>query len=160
MNTKNLNISTLHNMLGKIYHEVAGTVSQDVSHMRTPDVVRLESYVAELESYKKHVMSQDPVDWPHAHKMLIELKELPAPTEQENTTIHELLYIIQIMDVEIVKSQSKDLPAGMYKFDSDRFDKNIDYVRSLITHVKNATPTDRPESAATQFDQEQGIASK
>lgn len=151
METKNLNISSMHSMIRKIYHEVENSVSQDVSHMRNPDIIRLESYVNELESYKGHVMSQDPVDWPHAHKLQIALQPLPDVVEQENTAVHELLHFLHIADTELVESQSKDLPAGLYPFDSVRFDKNIEYVRSLIAHVKASTPTDRPESASTEF---------
>lgn len=156
MKTKNLNISSMHSMIRKIYHEVENSVSQDVSHMRKPDITRLKSYVDEFESYQSHTMSQDPMDWPHSHKLEINLNPLPAVTEQENTTIHELLQFLHIVDAELVESQSKDLPSGLYSFDNDRLKKNIGYVRSLIAHVEDATPTDRPESASTEFKAQQG----
>jgi len=147
---KNLNVLSFHEILRKIDHEVRNSVSQGISHMREPDLVRLDSYVNEIEAYHAHVLSQDPVDWPHAANLDLTLTPIPDPPETESTSIQEILVFIRIVDTELCKSQSKDLPAGLVSYDSGRLTSNLAYLRSLIGFIRTATPTDRPESAASE----------
>jgi len=144
---KNLSVWTLHHKVKQIYVEVDQSVSSSVSHMREPDVGRMEQYLAEFAGYVAHVKAMDPVDWPHWHAHELPFEHLPELAVKENAAVNELLLFLKIMSIELVESQSKDLPAGLVVYDMQRLEKNIAYAHSLLDYVKSSTPTDRPEAA-------------
>ena len=150
MQVKNINIVSMHAMIRKIDHEIRNAVSAGISHMRSPDIARAKTYLDELEAYHEFLVGQDPVDWPHAADVTTTLEPLAPTPDTENTSVKELLSWLKIVEAELTKSQSKDLPAGLVSFDSERLDANIAYARGLISFVEDATPTDRPESAASE----------
>ena len=140
----------MHSTLKWVCHEMENCVSMGVSHLRQPDIDRLKSYVQEFVDYKAHVMSQNPQDWPHAADMAFPLEPLGDAKQTENVTLREILAFFRVMEADFTKCQSKDLPQGLRPADSERFDEKVAYLNSLIAFAESSTPTDRPESSASE----------
>lgn len=149
---KNADIAGLQHRIVIFRNELDKSVSSSVAGFREPDKVRLQSYMDALAAYKAWVVSQDPIDAPHWHSKDIVLKPLPeVPETVENASMLDVLRMLELMSVELIKSQSKDLPAGLNPHDSLRFDQNLRRVNDfLIQFIDQATPLDLPEASSDE----------
>ena len=149
MAVKNLNIAGLHSRILIFVNEIAKSVSASTGSYRAPDEIRLTQYLNALKSYKAWVMNQDPVDAPHWHDRSIETKAFPVIAQSENSSIVDVLLMLELMDVELLNCQSKDLPMGLNVFDAVRFDQQLGQVEAFLKdYIQTATPLDLPEAAA------------
>lgn len=151
MQVSNMHIAGMLNRLVIFRNELDKSASKGVHSMRTPDVNRLETYLNALNTYKTHVMAQDPLDLPHWHDRLITVADMPEPIETENPSLLDIIYLLEAMYTELAKSQSNDLPSGLVPFDSSRFDAQYTNLIAFINdYVRVATPLDMPEAAAAE----------
>lgn len=149
MEVSNMHVAGLLNRIVIFRNELDKSVSQSMHSMRTPDTDRIETYINVLKGYKDHVMSQDPLDLPHWHDRKINVPDLPAPIDTENPALLDMIYLLEVMYVELAKSQSNDLPSGLVVFDSDRFDKQYTNLIAFINDfIRSSTPVDMPEAAS------------
>lgn len=151
MEVRNMHIAGLMNRIVLFRFEIDNSVSKSTHSMREPDIVRLQSYVQALKTYKDHVMAQDPLDLPHWHARSITVKELPSPIETENPSILDVIYLLEAMYTELGRSQSNDLATGLIRFDADRFDAQFTNLVAFIeNYVLASTPLDMPEAASSE----------
>lgn len=151
MAVKNLNIAGLHARILVFVNEINKSVSASTGSFRAPDELRLSQYLNALKSYKKWVMDQDPIDAPHWHDRSIETKPFPVLPQSENTAVVDVLLMLELLDVELLNSQSKDLPMGLNVFDSIRFDQQLGQVEAFLAdYIQAATPLDLPEAASDE----------
>lgn len=148
---KNLNIAGLHKRILVFVKEIQLSVSASTGSFREPDKIRLKQYLGALKSYKGWVMAQEPIDAPHYHARETAIEAFPAIVDSENASVVDVLRMLELIDVELLNCQSKDLPMGLNVFDAARFDKQLVQVEAFLKDfIDAATPIDLPESAAAE----------
>jgi len=128
--------------------EIAFAVSSGVSSVRGADLERIKSYLTALEVYESWLQSQPQLDLPESHPTYINVEPSPEMPMPENESFADLLYMLDLMRVELINSQSARLPQGLTKFDSGRFlALRTKMVNFLKDYVEVITPLDLPESS-------------
>lgn len=151
METKNLTIRGMIDRLLIYTFEVAKSVSAGVGSYRTPDIERLKTYLQELKTYKAQAMSVDPLDVPHWHARAMSVPAFPEINWTENPSVNDIKMMLEMLYVELLECQSKDLPLGFFPADSRRIDALLNNAESfLINYVEQATPIDTPEAASAE----------
>lgn len=149
MSLKNISIQHLHDKMKRYHYELCKSVSAEMSHMQPSDISRLKEYVLELESSKAKEVAQPALDlsaW-HRSELSLAVQDFEAYRSEENDDLNQLLQTIEVAAYELLNGQSRSLPQGLDKYDSKKFDDNMEYLKASIQHIENAAPTHRPESA-------------
>lgn len=131
--------------------EISHAISAGVSSARDADLGRIKSYLSALEIYEQWINSQPQLDLPESHPTFISVEPSPAMPMPENESFADLIYMLDLMRIELAHSQSSRLPQGLTKFDSGRFSAiRIKMVNFLKDYVEVVTPLDLPESSPSR----------
>ena len=147
---QNQDVAWLYNKIRRFFVEVAKSQSATVSAMRTPDQVRLQSY---LDSFKKGlnwVNAQGDLDLPESHPFPMELEAFPESVELENESANMVLRLFRVLAIELTNCQSAKLGSGLISHDIKRVAAIVTKIESFLNdYIKDegATPLDYPESS-------------
>ena len=150
---KNSDVAGLQHRIVIFDNELGKSVSASVAGFRDPDKIRLQSYIDNLISYKSWIVSADPVDAPAWHVKEIPYLELAElPDTLENPSLLDAKRMLQLISTELIKGQSKDLPAGLSPYCSKRFDDQVARLQSFLSDYVNqqTNPLDLPEASAEE----------
>lgn len=148
MKVQNHDIASLVGRLRRVKKELEKSVSSGVSEVGTHDLLRLETYIKALKDYKAWMISQPVLDLPETSPIEIELGETPDSLEMENDDLALVLNLFNILEKELVNSQSARRATGLISHDSSRFDAVIEKTEKFLTdYVGKNSPLDLPESS-------------
>lgn len=148
MKVQNHDIASLVKRLRRVKKELEKSVSSGVSEVGSHDLARLETYIKALEDYKGWMVSQPVLDLPETSPIEIELGEMPESLEMENDDFALILNLFNVLELELVNSQSARRATGLISHDSLRFDAVIEKIKKfLVDYVGKNSPLDLPESS-------------
>lgn len=128
--------------------ELTHAVSAGVHHFRAADLERFKKYSEALTTYVDWVVAQPQLDLPESHPQPVQVEPAPEMPNPENESIEDLVYMLDILRIELVNSQSARLPQGMISFDEDRMRAMIEkYNRMITDYIEVILPLDMPESS-------------
>jgi len=130
-------------------YEWAKSQSGNASAVSEADAQRLRSYLDGLRAYKQWFQSQPILDLPESHGgRVIELGEGEALAMPENEAVVDIMQLWDLLEIELLSSQSARLAARLIGPDETRVDSLLDKMqRFLDDYISRALPLDLPESS-------------
>jgi len=146
--TLNFDVVGIHNRICRFIDEAQLANSANVSQSSEYDVVRLKSYLAALRTYHDYVVSQPKLDLVETSPKVYTLKPRSELRGIENESLEDACRILEILDDEIVNSQSSRVASGLISFDSIRFLAIVGRCDRLVgEYIEKATPLDMPKTS-------------
>lgn len=146
--TNNHDLVGINKRIKRFAFELVYSVSSGVSEIRSADMERLQAYLHALTAYKGWVVSQPQLDLPASHPRIWEVEDSLNLQQVENEMVDDLVHILDVLNYELLHSQSSRLPQGLNEFDSKRFDMVMRKAEDFVSHyIEMATPLDLPESS-------------
>lgn len=139
--------------LRRFKYEWAKSASANVAFVSDADAERLRSYLNGLIAYKAWVQTQPVLDLPETSPREIDLGE-PAPlSAPENEAIGDVMQLWDILEHELINSQSSRMPARLISHDERRVDMLLEKMsRFLEDYIMQVQPLDLPESSPLRGD--------
>ena len=129
--------------------ELVKSVSSGLSESNQYDLARLNSYLDALEVFHQWIIDQPELDLPETSPMAITLPdaaELPAPIENDDLAL--IVNLMDLMEGELVNSQSARRSTGIVIHDQNRYLAMLAKIRAFLsTYVASSNPIDLPESS-------------
>ncbi len=148
MKVLNHDIASLVRRLRRLKKEIEKSGSANVTELGTHDLKRLDSYIISIEDFKKWMVSQPLLDLPETSPIEIEIGEMPESLDMENDDLALILNLFNLLEKELVNSQSARRATGLISHDSTRFDALIEKIKKfLVDYVAKNSPLDQPESS-------------
>jgi len=148
MKVYNHDVSNLVRRMRRFKEEMVKSVSSGVSELVSHDYVRLNSYLAAIKFFKAWMVSQPVLDLPESSPEEIELGEMPEAQMVDNDDLALIIKLFELVEYELVNSQSARRSTGLVSHDALRFDSYVEKIeRFLADFVDNTNPLDLPESA-------------
>lgn len=146
---QNLDMAGLLERLDRVRFEVLKANSSNFDQIMKADRERMNSYLAELQSYANYFAEEPEQDFPESYPDMYTVRYLVTPEilKVENMGIRDLDRLLEKIIVEMGNSQTARYPAGWHSPDKTRFDKYILRVKSLLEkHLDGVNPMDLPET--------------
>lgn len=147
MKVYNHDISGLVKRLRRFKFELVKSVSANLGEASSHDMLRVATYLQVLKDFKAWMIAQPELDLPETSPMEIELGEKQVLPPIENDDLEIIVNLMELLEAEIVNSQSARRSTGLVVHDSTRFDAMILKIESFISdYMANNNPLDLPES--------------
>jgi hypothetical protein len=144
----NHDIASLVRRLRRFKEEVVKSISSNVAELNGHDLKRLVTYLEALKAFKSWMVSQPILDLPETSPLTIDLGSMPDMGQLENDDLAVILQMFNLIEQEIVNSQSARRSTGLVSHDSIRFDTYISKIENFINdYILKTNPLDLPESA-------------
>ena len=148
MQVLNHDMASLVRRMRRFKKEIIKSVSANLSELSEHDEKRFGSYISAIKYYKAWMTSQPVLDLPETSPMTIEIDEIVDAVDMENDDLALIVNLFQLIESEMVNSQSARRSTGMVSHDSLRFDSYIEKIEKFMTDFLSKTnPIDLPESA-------------
>lgn len=148
MKIYNHDIANLIKRLRRFKVEIVKSVSSGISEMGEHDLLRLNSYLDCAKSFKKWMVEEPILDLPETSPMEIVLEEMPVLSEIENDDLSLVHTMMNLIESELLNSQSARRSTGLISHDAIRFDTYITKIENFIDgFIVPVSPLDLPESS-------------
>lgn len=146
--TYNHDVAGFVRRLRRFKYEWAKAASGQASYVSDADANRLRSYLRGLREYKKWCQDQPVLDLPESSPREINLGDPEALALPDNEAIVDVMNLWDLMEFELVNSQSSRMPSRLIVHDEKRIDALLDKIeRFLEDYISNVLPLDLPESS-------------
>jgi hypothetical protein len=145
----NLDIAGLLERMDRARFEILKSSSANVDDIREADRARIDTYIAEAQSYADYIAAEPQQDYPESYPDVYEVdyKVTEDITKVENLGVRDIDRLFKVAIVEISNSQSARYPSGFKTQDKGRFDQYTQRIRDLLEkHLDKVNPLDLPES--------------
>ena len=150
MKIYNHDVFQLVRRMRRFKEELLKSVSSGVSELNEYDKNRLWSYLNAIKAFKGWVVAQPQLDLPESSPMEIEVSEMVPALDMENDDAALIINLYELIEKEMLNSQSARRSTGLISHDSIRFDTYIAKIERFINdYIDVATPLDLPESSPT-----------
>lgn len=147
MKVYNHDIYGLVKRLRRFKFEMIKSVSANLGEASAHDMRRLESYLSAMKEFKAWMTAQPELDLPETSPMEMSVGEAPVLPEIDNDDLDVIFKLMNLLELELVNSQSARRSTGLVSHDSDRFDALVAKIENFIgTYMATANPLDLPES--------------
>lgn len=144
----NHDLASLVKRLRRFKFELYKSVSANLSELSDNDVNRLRSYLEAAKAFKSWMVAQPELDLPETSPHEYEIAEEEEREEIENDDADMVITMMDLLEREMVGSQSGRRSTGLISHDAVRFDSVIAKVEAFLdNYVAVANPLDLPESA-------------
>lgn len=144
----NHDIASLVRRLNRFKSELHKSVSSGVSEISAYDMTRLKAYLNSLSEFKAWMIAQPLLDLPESSPFEQDLGEPAELGDVENDDIDAVLKLLNLLELELVNSQSARLSAGLGSHDAVRFDMMMTKMGNFLNnYVGAAGSLDLPESS-------------
>lgn len=148
MKVYNHDVANLVRRMRRFKEEMIKSVSSGVSELISHDYERLNSYLEAIKFFKAWMIAQPVLDLPESSPEEIELGEMPEALLVDNDDLTLIIKLFELIEFELVNSQSARRSTGLVSHDALRFDSYIEKVELFLTDfVDQTSPLDLPESA-------------
>lgn len=148
MKVLNHDIANLVRRMRRFKVELVKSVSSNTSEFSGHDLERFGTYIEAIKAFKSWSVSQPSLDLPETSPMEVELGDMPVSDNMENDDIALVVNLFNIVEQEVVNSQSARRSSGMIIQDSLRFDTYIEKIENFVAdYIGPITPLDLPESS-------------
>lgn len=145
--TLNQDLYGLNGRFNRLIIELATSVSSEVQTILPPDRIRIDAYVAALESYRVWIVGQLYMDYPGTYKLYYCLPKAQDPVYIPNEQVRDLMNQTLVMQGEMYISQSSRLTTGILPADDTRLVSYLERMKAyLTTYADAAVPPDYPRS--------------
>ena len=148
MKVLNHDIANLVKRLRRFRKEMIKSVSSNISELSVHDKTRLMSYLGAIKSFKAWAVSQPDLDMPETAPLEIELNEADPIPSMENDDLEMVVNLFDIIEKELINSQSARRSTGMISHDATRFDTYVEKIELFVNDfIGSISPLDLPESS-------------
>lgn len=147
MKVYNHDLVGLVKRLRRFKFELVKSVSANLGEASDHDMTRVNSYLQVLRDFKSWMTAQPELDLPETSPMELDLGEKQVLPPVDNDDLFVIVNLMELIEAELVNSQSARRSTGLVIHDSQRFDAMILKIESFITDFMSANnPLDLPES--------------
>lgn len=147
----NLDATYLADKLARYTGEVQMSVSSNVAFVNDFDMMRLQSYLTDIDAAVAYILNQPQLDMPESHPMLHPVEPFPEVRNLESDEWDHVVRLLRAGYIELVNSQSARLGAGLMPFDAKRITSLIAKTRQWLNdYVSKRSPMDLPETSPLQ----------
>lgn len=151
--TMNHDIAGFVRRMRRFKYEWAKSASGNVAFVSEADADRLRSYLRGLLAYKAWFQTQPILDLPETSPREIDLGEAEQLAMPENEAIVDIMEHWDILEYELIHSQSSRMPARLISHDERRADQLLEKMsRFLEDYIMQIQPLDLPESSPLRGD--------
>ena len=147
MKIYNHDLFALVKRLRRFKFELSKSISSNLGEANSYDMNRLGTYLDALEAFKGWMVSQPELDLPESSPMELEVQETPELPEVDNDDLAVIINLMNLIEIELMSSQSARRSTGMIVHDQERFDAMALKIRAFIAdYMSQSNPLDLPES--------------
>lgn len=155
--TMNHDVAGFVRRLRRFRYEWAKSASSNVAFVSQADADRLRSYLKGLMAYKSWFQSQPVLDLPESNPRTIDLGEAESLPSPENEAVIDMMVLWEVLEYELVHSQSSRLSSRLIEHDEKRVDMVLEKMsRFLEDYIMQIQPVDLPESVPLKSDTGKG----
>ena len=148
METLNLSVSSMYNLLDRVKEELHRSQSASQPKVTEADIARIRSYQVTLRGKLEYYFSLPVPDFPKSTPLVYKLKEQPEYAAVENDAINDLIGVYYKFAIELVESQSSRLALSFNEHDYKRYVSYLDLIDKMLTaYIEPYTPVDFPETS-------------
>lgn len=148
MKVLNQDIASLVKRIRRFKQELHKSVSANTSELNPHDEKRLVSYLEAIKAFKSWMIAQPILDMPESSPKEIELPEVEDFSQMENDDLGLIFKLLNVIEVEMINSQSARRPTGLIVHDSTRFDSYVGKIEAFLADfISKVNPVDLPESS-------------
>ena len=148
MNTLNHDVFGMVNRIRRFKFEWAKSQSSNASYVSPADSDRLKDYLEALMKYKKWFQDQPLLDLPESSPREMELGVAEALPRPENEAIADVMNMWDLLEHELVHSQSSRMPCRLIGHDEKRVDSILQKMSNFLAdYISDVQPLDLPESS-------------
>jgi len=142
-------VKAYNDMINLQMVEMATSASAQVQDLITADAIRINSFIAQLETKQAAIKAAAPADYPATHRLWyclhrVDPESLPVVS---SLIIRELLVEWTLTLGELNQSDSSMLPAGITVPDDIRLTSHIASMKHVLGASNTSVPADYPRSA-------------
>lgn len=143
----NMHIRFLCDKLARFAFEVIKSQSSNLNIYREADAARLASYLDAIDTAHGWVISLPEMDLPETTPHEYEVEPFPEKVDADNEAVNMIQDLLEACYIELNKSQSSRMGAGMNTHDSSRLKSTVDHCRKFLNdYILQVQPLDQPES--------------
>lgn len=147
MKVYNHDLYALVKRMRRFKYELVKSVSANLGEASNHDMARLASYLDAMKAFKAWMVAQPELDLPETSPMELSVGESPELPAVDNDDFDVIVKLLNLLELELVNSQSARRATGLVVHDSVRFDAMVEKVESFINnYMAAANPLDLPES--------------
>lgn len=157
MVVKNQNIASIARRIARAKFELNKSGSSNQNEFELADIVRQESYLADLLGYLNYIVAQTPLDLPESRPDDFAVEDPVKYELMENEAGNDLMGMYDGLEQEVLNCVSASRYSGMNRFDEKRMRDAIAATQAFIAnYIRVLTPIDYPESSPMRAGTGQG----